>query len=231
MSAADDVPGGPAPGRAAPPRVLVVDDHGMIREGLRLLLERQGVEVVGEASDGEAAIRNARSLSPDVVLMDLRMPGVDGVAATREIVAAGLAEVLVLTSFDEDELVFAAIRAGAAGFLLKTTEAGALADAVRRVAAGDGVLDPRVTRRALAALAGAPDGPDQAREPNGVDQLTAREREVLDELRKGRSNTAIALRLGISVPTVKTHVSSILVKLGAESRTQVVAMIGGAPER
>lgn len=216
---------------AASPSVLIADDHGMIREGLRLLLERQGISVVGEAADGESAIRNARSLRPDVVLMDLRMPGVDGVAATREIAAAGIAEVLVLTSFDEDDLVFAAIRAGAAGFLLKTTEAGALADAVRRVAAGEGVLDPRVTRRALAALAGASDEPGRAREPNGVDQLTAREREVLDELRKGRSNTAIALRLGISVPTVKTHVSSILVKLGAESRTQVVAMTWGAPGR
>ncbi|MBL3687422.1 DNA-binding response regulator [Leucobacter zeae] len=212
------------------PRVLIVDDHGMIREGLRLMLERQGIAVVGEAADGDAAIRNARSLRPDVVLMDLRMPGLDGVAATRAIVSDAVSEVLVLTSFDEDDLVFAAIRAGAAGFLLKTTESGALADAVRRVAAGDGVLDPRVTRRALSALAEAPGDPEPPRAPRGLELLTVREREVLDELREGRSNTAIALRLGISVPTVKTHVSSILVKLGAESRTQVVAMLGASPE-
>lgn len=207
------------------PRVLIVDDHGMIREGLRMMLERQGIEVVGEAADGAAAAGNARSLRPDVVLMDLRMPGVDGVTATARIVAEGTAEVLVLTSFDEDELVLAAIRAGAAGFLLKTTEAGALAEAVRRVAAGDGVLDPRVTRRALAALADVPEDARPEHEPVDLAQLTAREREVLEQLREGRSNTAIALRLGISVTTVKTHVSSILVKLGAESRTQVVAML------
>ena len=212
-----------AVGRA--PRVLIVDDHGMIREGLRLMLERQGIEVVGEAADGASAVGNARSLRPDVVLMDLRMPGVDGVTATARIVGDGIAEVLVLTSFDEDELVFAAIRAGAAGFLLKTTEAGALAEAVRRVAAGDGVLDPRVTRRALAALADAPEEARPEADPVDLAQLTAREFEVLEQLREGRSNTAIALRLGISVTTVKTHVSSILVKLGAESRTQVVAML------
>lgn len=208
------------------PRVLLADDHGMIRDGLRLLLETHGVAVVGEAADGAVAVRNAAALRPDVVLMDLRMPGMDGVAATRRIVADGTAAVLVLTSFDEDELVLAALRAGAAGFLLKTTEAGPLVDAVRRIAAGEGVLDPRVTRRALAALADTAPPPA---EPAGVSELTARERDVLVALRDGRSNARIAADLGISVTTVKTHVSSILAKLGAESRTHAAALARGIP--
>ena len=210
------------------PRVVIADDHGMIREGLRMILEGQGIAVVGEAADGAAALRQARALRPDVVLMDLRMPGLDGVAATGAVVAEGTAEVLVLTSFDEDELVLAAIRAGAAGFLLKTTEAAPLADAVRRVARGEGVLDPRVTRRALAALADA--GPPATGEaPDWLGTLTLREREVLAALREGRSNAAIGAALGISVPTVKTHVSSVLVKLGAESRTHAAALARDAP--
>ena len=219
------------------PRVLIADDHGMIREGLRIMLERAGIDVVGEAADGLAAVQNAAALTPDVVLMDLRMPRLDGIGATREIVAAGTGAVLVLTSFDEDELVLGAIRAGAAGFLLKTTEAGPLVDAVRRVAAGEGVLDPRVTRRALAAVAAAAEpgesaggrtngrstGPVEAR-PVGAETLTARELDVLRTLQLGHSNAEIARALNISVPTVKTHVSSILVKLGAESRAQVLAL-------
>lgn len=215
--------------RAPRPRVLLADDHGMIRDGLRMILEAHGVEVVGEAADGAAAIRNAAALRPDVVLMDLRMPGMDGVAATREIVAAGTAEVLALTSFDEDELVFAAIRSGAAGFLLKTTAAGPLVDAVRRIAAGEGVLDPRVTRRALSALADAPRPWAAGASLPGIEQLTAREREVLTALREGLSNAGIAEALGISIPTVKTHVSSILVKLGAESRAHAAALARDAP--
>ncbi len=205
---------------AAEPRVLIADDHGMIREGLRIMLESQGIQVVGEAADGAVAISNAAALRPDVVLMDLRMPGVDGIAATAAIVAAGTADVLVLTSFDEDDLVLAAIRAGAVGFLLKTTGAGPLVDAVRRVAAGEGVLDPRVTRRALAAV--APDA--TATDPPGAQELTEREREVLAALRAGYSNARIGTRLGISVRTVKTHVSNILAKLGAESRTHAAAL-------
>ena len=225
--------------RESAPRVLIADDHAMIREGLRMILERQGLVVVGEAADGAAAVGNARALRPDVVLMDLRMPGTDGIAATRQIVAEGLAAVLALTSFDEDELVFAAIRAGAAGFLLKTTEAAPLAEAVRRVAAGEGVLDPRVTRRALAALAGTDPAPQAAaaeapRLP-GLDALTDRERQVLAGLAEGWANARIGAALGISVPTVKTHVSNILVKLGAESRTHAVALLrsvgSGAPPR
>lgn len=208
------------------PRVLIADDHGMIRDGLRMILESHGVEVVGEASDGAAAIRNAAALRPDVVLMDLRMPGVGGAEATREIVAAGHAEVLVLTSFDEDELVFEAIRAGAAGFLLKTTEADPLVEAVCRISRGEGVLDPRVTRRALAALAEAP--ALTAISVHGLDELTSREREVLGAMRDGLSNARIAAFLGISVPTVKTHVSSILLKLGAESRAHAAALARNA---
>ena len=148
-----------------PVRVLLADDHAAIRAGLRLLLDAaDDVEVVGEASDGTAAITNARALRPDVVLMDLRMPGVDGIEATRAITAEGLAEVLVLTTFDLDEYVDGALRAGAAGFLLKSAEPAALLDAVRRVAAGDGVLAPEVTRRLLAAFARGP-VPDGAPHP------------------------------------------------------------------
>ncbi|MCB7135008.1 response regulator [Cellulosimicrobium marinum] len=154
-------------GRAV--RVLLADDHAAIRAGLRLLLDAaDDVEVVGEAADGTAAITNARALRPDVVLMDLRMPGVDGIEATRVITAEGLADVLVLTTFDLDEYVDGALRAGAAGFLLKTAEPAALLDAVRRVADGDGVLAPEVTRRLLSAFARAPGGtrvPDGAPRP------------------------------------------------------------------
>lgn len=204
------------------PRVLLADDHAMIREGLRLMLSTHGIEVVGEAADGAVAIRNARALRPDVVLMDLRMPGVDGIEATRRIVADELADVIVLTSFDEDELVLGAIRAGAVGFLLKTTDAAPLVDAVRRVAAGEGVLDPRVTRRALAAVTAEP---EPAIAPPGLDALTERERDVLDGICAGWSNARIGRALGISVPTVKTHVSSVLAKLGATSRTHVAALV------
>lgn len=224
------------------PRVLLVDDHGAIREALRIMLESHGLVVVGEAADGETAVRNANALRPDVVLMDLRMPGMGGVAATREIHEQGLADVLVLTSFDEDELVFGAIRAGAAGFLLKTADAATLVDAVHRVAAGEGLLDPRVTRRALAALAGAGEGPvgfggartgergepgEPARAIPDAAGLTGRERDVLDGMALGRSNAELAEALGISVPTVKTHVSNVLAKLGARSRSHAVAIARG----
>lgn len=211
------------------PTVLLADDHGAIRAGLRIMLEAHGVDVVGEAADGEVAVRNTRALRPDVVLMDLRMPGRDGISATREIVAEQLSDVLVLTSFDEDELVHGAIAAGAAGFLLKTADAATLVDAVRAVAAGDGVLDPRVTRRALAAAregtlaAGASAGPEAAEAP--LAELTAREQDVLDGILHGWSNAQLAERLGISVPTVKTHVSNVLAKLGARSRSHAAAIV------
>ena len=211
------------------PRVLLADDHGAIREGLRIMLEAHGIDVVGEAADGAVAVRNAAALRPDVVLMDLRMPGVDGVAATRDIVESGSGAVLVLTSFDEDELVEGALRAGAAGFLLKTTDAATLVDAVRRVAAGDGVLDARVTRRALALIPRAPldASPMPPAAVAGLGSLTEREREVLDAMRAGRSNRQISDDLGISVATVKTHVSNVLAKLGARSRSHAVALAAG----
>ncbi|MEU4014141.1 response regulator transcription factor [Microbacterium sp. NPDC028030] len=205
------------------PTVLLADDHSAIRAGLRIMLEAHGITVVGEAADGDVAVRNAAALRPDVVLMDLRMPGRDGVSATREIVDRGLGDVLVLTSFDEDELVLGAIRAGAVGFLLKTVDAPTLVQAVRAVAAGDGALDPRVTRRALAAAASGADPvpPSRAAQP----ELTAREREVLDGILRGWSNAQLATRLRISVPTVKTHVSNVLMKLGARSRSHAAALV------
>ncbi len=210
------------------PTVLLADDHAAIRAGLRIMLESHEVTVVGEAADGDIAVRNAAALRPDVVLMDLRMPGRDGISATREIVERGLSDVVVLTSFDEDELVFGAIGAGAAGFLLKTADARTLVRAVRTVASGDGVLDARVTRRALAAITKA--GLDATVGADAVDHsaLTAREQDVLDGILQGRSNAQLAERLGISVPTVKTHVSNVLAKLGAESRSHAAAIARAA---
>lgn len=205
------------------PTVLVADDHAAIRAGLRLMLESHGVTVVGEAADGEVAVRNAAALRPDVILMDLRMPRRDGVSATREIVERGLGDVLVLTSFDEDDLVLGAINAGAAGFLLKTVDAVSLADGVRAVAAGDGVLDPRVTRRALAAAASAQEAPPPAQQ--ALPDLTSRESDVLEGILQGWSNAELAARLSISVPTVKTHVSNVLAKLGARSRSHAAALV------
>ncbi|MGY0540531.1 response regulator [Nocardioides sp. YJ-D4] len=204
-------------------RVLLADDHAAIRAGLRMLLATAGdIEVVGEAADGATAVANARALRPDVVLMDVRMPGTDGVTATRQVVEEGLADVLVLTTFDLDEYVFGALRAGAAGFLLKSAEASDLVDAVRHVAAGDGVVAPEVTRRVLAELAGAPDrsapaGPSDTSLPT---DLTPRERDVLAALGQGLSNAEIAQRLVISEATTKTHVSRVLAKLGVASRVQ-----------
>ncbi len=206
------------------PTVLLADDHGAIRAGLRIMLEAHGIRVVGEAADGDVAVRNAAALRPDVVLMDLRMPGRDGVSATREIVDRGLGDVLVLTSFDEDELVLGAIRAGAVGFLLKTVDAPTLVQAVRGVAAGEGALDPRVTRRALAAVAGTTEEPASVRP---LPELTPREQDVLDGILQGWSNAQLAARLRISVPTVKTHVSNVLTKLGATSRSHAAALVRG----
>lgn len=205
-------------------RVLLADDHAAIRAGLRMLLATAGdIEVVGEAGDGAVAVANARALRPDVVLMDVRMPGTDGVTATRQIVDEGLAEVLVLTTFDLDEYVFGALRAGAAGFLLKTAEATALVDAVRHVAAGDGVVAPEVTRRLIAELSAPRDGNGAGRrgDPAALPaDLTPRERDVLAGLGSGLSNAELAGELMISEATAKTHVSRVLAKLGVASRVQ-----------
>jgi len=205
-------------------RVLLADDHAAIRAGLRMLLATAGdIEVVGEAGDGAVAVANARALRPDVVLMDVRMPGTDGVTATRQIVEAGLSEVLVLTTFDLDEYVFGALRAGAAGFLLKTAEATALVDAVRHVAAGDGVVAPEVTRRLIAELSAPRDGNGVGRRSPAKDlpaDLTPRERDVLAGLGSGLSNAELAGELMISEATAKTHVSRVLAKLGVTSRVQ-----------
>lgn len=204
-----------------PVRVVIADDHAAIRAGVRLMLAgADDIEVVGEAADGAVAVRQARALRPDVVLMDVRMPGTDGIEATRAITSAGLADVLVLTTFDIDEYVFGALRAGAAGFLLKSVEPSALVDAVRRVAAGDGVLAPELTRRVLNAFVtpAPPAGPEAA--PADLAQLTARERDVLAALGRGLSNADLAQQLGISEATAKTHVSRVLAKLGCTSRVQ-----------
>lgn len=205
-------------------RVIVADDHAAIRSGLRLILEADGdLTVVAEAADGTSAVTNARALRPDVVLMDIRMPGTDGIAATRTIVADGLAEVLILTTFDLDEYVFGALRAGAAGFLLKTADASTLVDAVRRVAAGEGVVAPEVTRRLLNAFAQMPErvAPEDAADLAG---LTDREREVLAGLGQGLSNAGLASTLGFSEATAKTHVSRVLAKLGCTSRVQAAIL-------
>ena len=209
-------------------RVLVADDHGAIRAGLALILNNaEGIEVVGEAADGAAAVRQAHALRPDVVLMDIRMPGIDGIAATRELVSEGLCEVLVLTTFDLDEYVHGALRAGAAGFLLKSVEAARLIEAVKLVAAGEGVLAPQVTRKLIAAFAAGNLQP--ATKPAGFDELTDREREVLACLGEGLSNAEIGTRLYIGETTVKTHVSRVLTKLALRSRVQaaIVAQEAG----
>ena len=202
-------------------RVLVADDHAAVRQGLVLVLNRaEDIEVVGEAADGDGAVRMARSLRPDVVLMDVRMPG-GGIEATRVLVREGVCQVLILTTFDLDEYVYSALQAGAAGFLIKSVEAPRLVEAVRLVARGEGVLSPEVTRRVISRFV-APD-PAPARPP-GLDELTDRERDVLVRLGEGLSNQQIARRLNIGETTVKSHVSHILTKLDLRSRVQAAIL-------
>ncbi|MFI8926960.1 response regulator [Streptomyces sp. NPDC053474] len=205
-------------------RVLIADDQMMVREGFSVLLNAMpGIEVVGEAVNGREAVQRVRELAPDVVLMDIRMPELNGIDATREIVALdGTAtRVLVLTTFDLDEYVYQALRAGASGFLLKDASARQLADGVRVVAAGEALLAPSVTRRLItefSRLADRPRPAGTAQAPFG--ELTERETEVLVLIAQGLSNLEIAARLVVAESTIKTHVSRILVKLGLRDRTQ-----------
>ncbi|MBO0805205.1 MAG: response regulator transcription factor [Nocardiopsaceae bacterium] len=204
--------------------VLVADDQAIVRAGFRLLIDSEpDLTVLGEAADGAEAVALAREASPDVVLMDIRMPVMDGIAATRLLAADGdLPRVLILTTFDLDEYVFAALRAGASGFMLKDRPPEELLAAVRVVAAGDALLAPNVTRRLIGHFARQPD----PRQPptEALAQLTVREREVLALIAHGMSNTEIAAKLVMSVPTAKTHVSRILAKLGARDRAQLVVI-------
>jgi DNA-binding NarL/FixJ family response regulator len=205
-------------------RVLLVDDQHLVREGLRTLLERaQDITVVGEADSGRVGVERAVRERPDVVLMDIRMPGGDGLEATRRIVAdPGLrsVQVVVLTTFDTDENILTAVRAGAAGFLLKDINPDDLREAVRVVAGGDALLSPSVTRRVMRAAAAGP-APEAAER---LDVLTAREREVLAEVGAGRSNAEIACELHMSPATARTHVSRLLTKLDARDRSQLVSL-------
>jgi DNA-binding NarL/FixJ family response regulator len=204
-------------------RVVLVDDQAMVRTGLRMVLAAEpDIDVVGEAADGAAGVRVVTEQAPDVVLLDVRMPGMDGLEAARRILAAGLpTRVVVLTTFDEDEYVTAALRAGVSGFLLKVAPPEDLVAAVRTVAAGHGLLDPAVTLRVIETYASAP-APDPARTA-ALAGLTERETDVLALVAAGLSNAEIAARLYLGEATVKTHVSRILLKLGLRDRVQAVA--------
>jgi DNA-binding NarL/FixJ family response regulator len=207
-------------------RVLLVDDQSLLRLGFRMVLETQpDIEVVGEAGDGASAVAMTRRLHPDVVLMDVRMPILDGIEATRQIVASGsLTRILVLTTFNLDEYVYAALRAGASGFLLKDVLPADLLTGIRAVAIGDAVVAPSVTRRLLDAFADHLPDPSTGRSPTDerLHQLTDRERQVLVQVARGHSNSEIAQHLTVSEATVKTHVGRLLAKLGLRDRVQLV---------
>jgi DNA-binding NarL/FixJ family response regulator len=201
--------------------VLLADDQALVRGGFRMILEAQeDIEVLGEAEDGAQAVDRTLALRPDVVLMDIRMPGVDGIEATRRLRAASSpARVLVLTTFDLDEYVYEAMKGGASGFLLKSVPPGQLADAVRTVAAGDALLSPEITRRLIEQYVRRPR--PSATSP-GLSEVTEREREVLELMARGRSNAEIAEELVVSEATVKSHVGRVLTKLGLRDRVQAV---------
>lgn len=212
-------------------RVLVADDHALVRRGLVLVLEHDpGIAVVGEVADGAAAVEAALRLAPDVVLLDARMPGVDGVEAVRRIRAAGsTARLVVLTSYDHDEYLLGALRAGADGFLLKDIAPDQLLHGVRAAAAGGAPIAPSATRRLVDRWTRPPSpGGDPTAEDPRMRRLTRREREVLDWMGRGLSNAEIAERMVVSGPTVKSHVSRLLAKLGLRDRTQAVAFVHGA---
>jgi DNA-binding NarL/FixJ family response regulator len=203
-------------------RVLIADDDDLMRAGLvELLAGEPEIEIVGEASTGQEAVERARRLGPDVVLMDVRMPDLDGIAATRELArAAPPVRVLILTTFEQDDYVFGALRAGASGFLVKRTRPEELIAAVHTIAAGDSLLSPSVTRRVIDRMAQqpTPDLADKAR----LDELTPREREVLELVARGLSNREIATALVVEESTIRSHVKRILMKLGLRDRVQIV---------
>ena len=203
-------------------RVLIVDDDDLMRAGLRgVLASDEAIELVGEADDGRAAAYRTRLLKPDVVLMDIRMPDLDGIAATREVLAAfPEVKVVILTTFEQDDYIFGALSAGASGFLLKRTRPEDLIAAIHTIAAGDSLLSPSVTSRVIERMAGQP--PPNAERDARLDELTPREREVLALAARGLSNGEIAAQLFIEESTVKTHVKRILGKLGARDRVQAV---------
>jgi DNA-binding NarL/FixJ family response regulator len=208
-------------------KVLLADDQPLLRTGFRMILEAEpDIEVIGEAGDGETAIRLARRLEPDVVLMDIRMPVMDGVHATRELVRQGGARVLILTTFNLDEYVVEALRAGASGFLLKDVPATELVNAIRVVAAGDAVVAPAVTRRLLDRFAHRLPGAEETARPESaaLDPLTERELSVLRLVARGLSNGEIAAELVVTETTVKTHVHHLLTKLGLRDRVQLVVL-------
>jgi len=204
-------------------RVLLADDQELVRSGFRLILDlAEGIEVVGEAGDGQQAVRLAKELRPDVVLMDVRMPGLDGIEATRRLGQAGVeARVLVLTTFDLDEYVYAAVRAGASGFLLKDAPREQLVTAVRTVARGEALLAPAITQRLIERFLNRP---TPARTAPALAELSARELEVLRLLARGMSNAEIAAALFVGEATVKTHVSNVLAKLHLRDRVQAVVL-------
>lgn len=208
-------------------RVLLVDDHALIRYGNALVIEAtDDIEVVGEADSGERAVALVTTLEPDIVLMDVRMPGIGGIEATRRLIAARPAtRVIVLTTFDLDEYAFGSLRAGASAFLLKSATPDQLTDAIRTVAAGDSVLDPRITRRLIERFVSAGEPPSnhaEGQDPLAV--LSPRELDVFSCVADGLTNPEIAARLHLSVPTVKTHVNRILAKLRARDRVHLVIM-------
>ncbi|MFI6150563.1 response regulator [Streptomyces sp. NPDC051109] len=206
-----------------PVRILLADDQPLVRSGLRVIMaDHHDLEVVGEAATGAEAVQLVGDVCPDVVVMDIRMPGMDGIEATRLITAGpATARVLVLTTFDEDDHVYGALRAGASGFMVKDMAVDDILAAIRVVAAGDALIAPGVTRRLIAEFAGRPEAAP-ARSPRLVEGITEREREVLTLVGRGRSNTEIAEDLFITVATAKSHVSRLLTKLGARDRVQLV---------